>query len=147
MNVFSAMEIISSSLTAQRTRLNIVASNLANAQTTRTEAGGPYRRKDPVFASQPIQNQFEELLGDRLSQQAHGVQVTNIVEDQAPPQMVYDPTHPDADAAGFVAFPNINVTEEMVNMIMASRAYDAGATAMKTMGRVGRSALGIGGNI
>ncbi|MBN2526199.1 MAG: flagellar basal body rod protein FlgC [Deltaproteobacteria bacterium] len=147
MNVFSAMEIISSSLTAQRTRLNIVASNLANAQTTRTEEGGPYRRRDPVFQSEPVQNRFDELLGDRLAQQAHGVQVTEIVQDQTPPQQVYDPTHPDADASGFVAYPNINVTEEMVNMIMASRAYDAGATAMKAMGRIGRSALGIGGNI
>ena len=147
MNVFSAMEIISSSLTAQRTRLNIVASNLANAQTTRTEEGGPYRRKDPVFQSDPVQNKFEELLGDRLAQQAHGVRVKEIVTDQNPAQMVYDPTHPDADPAGFVAYPNVNVTEEMVNMIMASRAYDAGATAMKAIGRVGRSALGIGGNI
>lgn len=147
MNVFSAMEIISSSLTAQRTRLNIVSSNLANAQTTRTEEGGPYRRKDPVFQSEPIQNSFQELLGDRLAQQAHGVRVREIVEDQNPPQMVFDPSHPDADEAGFVAFPNVNVTEEMVNMIMASRAYDAGATALKTMGRVGRSALGIGGHI
>lgn len=147
MNIFSAMEIISSGLSAQRTRLNLVASNLANAQTTRTEEGGPYRRKDPVFESEPIRNQFSELLGDRLAEQAHGVKVTEIVTDQTPPQQVYDPSHPDADPNGFVAYPNINVTEEMVNMIMASRAYDAGATAMKAMGRVGRAALGIGGQI
>lgn len=146
MNVFSAMEIISSSLTAQRTRLNIVASNLANAQTTRTEEGGPYRRKDPVFESQPIQDRFEDLLSDKLSQEAHGVRVTEIVTDQNDPRQVYEPGHPDADENGFVAYPNVNVTEEMVNMIMASRAYDAGATAMKAMGRIGRSALGIGGN-
>ncbi|MBN2342376.1 MAG: flagellar basal body rod protein FlgC [Deltaproteobacteria bacterium] len=145
MNVFSAMEIISSSLTAQRTRLNLVASNLANAQTTRTEEGGPYRRKDPVFESEPIQNRFQELLGDRLAKEAQGVRVKDIVVDQTEPQRVYDPGHPDADASGFVAYPNVNVTEEMVNMIMASRAYDAGATAMKAMGRVGRSALNIGG--
>lgn len=146
MNVFSAMEIISSSLTAQRTRLNIVASNLANAQTTRTAEGGPYKRKDPVFESESVQNQFDELLSDRLAQQAHGVKVKEIVTDQNPPQMVYEPGHPDADPNGFVAYPNVNITEEMVNMIMASRAYDAGATAMKAMGRVGRAALSIGGN-
>lgn len=146
MNVFSAMEIISTSLTAQRTRLNLVASNLANAQTTRTEEGGPYRRKDPVFESEPIQNRFQGLLSDRLAEQAQGVRVTDIVTDQSEPQQVFDPSHPDADESGFVSYPNVNVTEEMVNMIMASRAYDAGATAMKAMGRVGRSALRIGGS-
>jgi flagellar basal-body rod protein FlgC len=145
MNVFSAMEIISSSLTAQRTRLNVVASNLANAQTTRTAEGGPYMRKDPVFQSAPVDQRFSEMLGDRLSKQAQGVAVKEIVVDQTPPRQVFEPAHPDADENGFVAYPNVNVTEEMVNMIMASRAYEAGTTAMKAVTRMGRSALGIGG--
>lgn len=145
MNVFSAMEIVSTSLSSQRTRLNVIASNLANAQTTRTAEGGPYKRKDPVFESEPIYNRFEELLNDRLSREAQGVKVTQIVEDQNPARLVYDPSHPDANQDGFVAYPNITVTEEMVNMIMASRAYDAGVTAMQSISSMARAALRIGG--
>ncbi len=144
MNVFSAMEILSSGLAAQRTRLNVTASNLANAQTTRTEEGGPYRRKDPVFTTEPIYLKFREMLGDKMAKQAQGVRATAIVEDQGPPRLVHDPGHPDADPNGFVAYPNISVVEEMVNMIMASRAYDAGVTAMKSMTRMAQSALRIG---
>ncbi len=145
MNVFSAMEIVSSALSAQRTRLNVTASNLANAQTTRTEEGGPYRRKDPVFASEPIANRFKEMLDDRLAKEAQSVNVVSVETDQNPPRQVYDPGHPDADESGFVAYPNVTVVEEMVNMIMASRAYDAGVTAMQSMSNMARSALRIGG--
>jgi flagellar basal-body rod protein FlgC len=145
MNVFSAMEIISSGLAAQRTRLNLTASNLANAQTTRTEEGGPYRRKDAVFTTEPIHLRFEELLNDRLAREANTVRTTDIVEDTSPPRMVHDPGHPDADVNGFVAYPNISAIEEMVNMIMASRAYEAGVTAMQSVQGIGRAALSIGG--
>ena len=145
MNIFSAMEIISSGLTAQRTRLNITSSNLANANTTRTEEGGPYRRKDPVFTTEPMSLRFGELLDDKLARQAQGVRTTEIVEDNSPPRMVHDPGHPDANAEGYVAYPNVSVVEEMVNMIMAARAYEAGATAMQTVTSMAQAALRIGG--
>jgi len=145
MNVFSAMEILSSALTAQRTRLNVTASNLANAHTTRTAEGGPYRRQDPVFQTEPVYTKFQEMLDDNLSREAQGVKTVDIVQDQNPPRMVYDPGHPDADANGFVAYPNITVVEEMVNMIMASRAYDAGVTALQSVSGMARAALKIGG--
>ncbi|MDJ0765622.1 MAG: flagellar basal body rod protein FlgC [Myxococcota bacterium] len=146
MNLFSAMEIISTGLSAQRARLNITASNLANASTTRTVEGGPYRRKDPVFVTESINRRFPEMLDDAIARQAHGVRVSEIVEDNMPPRMVHDPGHPDANAEGFVAYPNVSTVEEMVNMIMASRAYDAGVTATRTVMGMGRSALRIGGN-
>ncbi len=144
MNVFSAMEIVSSGLAAQRTRLNVTASNMANAQTTRTPEGGPYRRKDPVFTTEPVYNKFQEMLQNRMTREAQGVRATEIVQDDGPPRMVQDPGHPDADENGFVAYPNISVVEEMVNMIMASRAYDAGTTAMNAVTGMARSALRIG---
>ena len=144
MNVFSAMEIVASGLAAERTRLNITSSNLANAGTTRTPEGGPYRRRDPVFQSEPVTSKFAELLNDKIARQAHGVQTIDIVQDQTPPRMVHDPGHPDADQNGFVAYPNISPVEEMVNMMMAARAYDAGTTAMRMISGMASSALNIG---
>ncbi len=144
MNVFTAMEIISSGLAAERTRLNVTASNLANANTTRTAEGGPYKRRDPVFQSESVVNQFRELLSDRLARQAQGVKTVQIVQDQNPPRMAYDPGHPDADTQGYVAYPNVSSVEEMVNMMMAARAYEAGASAMQMVNGMAQSALQIG---
>ncbi len=144
MNMFSAMEIVSSGLTAQRTRLNLVASNLANAQTTRTAEGGPYRRRDPVFTTQPVSNRFSELMADPVAQHASLVEVASIAVDDQPPRTVYDPEHPDADTLGYVQMPNVNVIEEMVNMMTASRAYEAGITAMSTIRNLANSALNLG---
>ena len=144
MNVFSAMEIVASGLAAERTRLNITSSNLANAGATRTAEGGPYRRKDPVFESEPIAPKFQELLNDKIARQAQGVRTVEIVEDQGPPRMIHDPGHPDADANGFVAYPNVSSVEEMVNMMMAARAYEAGATAMRMLSSMALAALRIG---
>ena len=144
MNVFSAMEIVASGLAAERTRLNVTSSNLANAGTTRTPEGGPYRRRDPVFQSQPVTTKFQELLNDKIARQAHGVETAEIVQDQMPPRMVHDPGHPDADANGFVAYPNISSVEEMVNMMMAARAYEAGTTAMRLITGMASTALQIG---
>lgn len=145
MNVFSAMEILSTGLEAQRTRMNVTASNMANAQTTRTEEGGPYRRKDPVVTTEPMNNRFQELMNDELARHARGVKTVEIVEDQTPPRMVFDPSHPDADPNGYVAYPNIAIVEEMVNMIMASRAYDAGVTALQAVTGMAKNAMRIGG--
>jgi len=127
MNSFDVLTISGSALEAQRRRMNVIASNLANAQSTRTEEGGPYRRQDVVFASMPIEGGSREL---------RGVKVADIVSDGKPPRPVYDPGHPDADAEGFVQMPDINAMEEMVNMMMAYRAYEASVAtynAAKTM--------------
>lgn len=144
MDFFSAMEITSSGLGAERARMNTIASNLANARTTRTADGGPYQRLDPVFEAVPLATRFPELANERSAQQASLVEVTQIRRDASPPQQVYDPSHPDADANGFVSMPNVNVVEEMVNLITASRAYEAGVTVMQSLKGMARSALSIG---
>jgi flagellar basal-body rod protein FlgC len=144
MDFFSAMEITSSGLGAERVRMNTIASNLANARTTRTAAGGPYQRLDPVFQAVPLATRFAELANERPAQQASLVEVAEIRRDASPPQQVYDPSHPDADANGFVSLPNVNVVEEMVNLITASRAYEAGVTVMQSLKGMARSALSIG---
>ncbi len=144
MNLFSAMEITASGLYAQRARMNVTASNLANARTTRTEEGGPYRRQDPVFRAVPISERFSELASDPHARSAHMVEVPEIRADEADPQRVFDPNHPDADEQGFVELPNVNVVEEMVNMITASRAYESGVTLMQSIKGMAQSALSIG---
>ncbi len=145
MDFFNAMHITASGLNAERTRMNTLASNLANARTTRTVEGGPYKRLDPLFRAVPAASQFAELVGQRDAQAASLVEVTEIQQDQNPPQQIYDPNHPDADTNGFVSLPNINVVQEMVNMMTASRAYEAGITVMQTLKGMARSALSIGG--
>jgi flagellar basal-body rod protein FlgC len=120
MDSFGVFKVSASALAAQRQRMNIIASNMANAHSTKTEEGGPYRRRDAVFSA--------ELMG-ASAEGLEGVKVVDVVKDPTPPKMVYDPGHPDADKNGFVAMPNVNVIEEMVNMMMASRAYEASVSA------------------
>lgn len=144
MHFFSAMDIVASGLNAQRTRLNIIASNLANARTTRTPEGGPYQRRDPVFEAAPVSSRFRELLNDPAAQATYTVNVAEVRADTGPPTRLYDPTHPDADAEGFVSLPNVNVMEEMVNLLTAQRAYDAGITVMQSVKGMARAALSIG---
>ena len=141
MNTFSAMEIAGSGLYAQRTRMNVLASNLANARTTRTEEGGPYRRQDPVFRAVPVEDRFRNLENGR---DAYMVEVPEIRADPGPPQRVFDPNHPDADEDGYIELPNVNVVEEMVNMITAARAYESGVTLMQSIKGMAQSALNIG---
>jgi len=141
LGVFSAMEVAASGLSAERTRMNTVASNLANARTTRTDAGGPYKRLDPVFEAVGLDNERGVMAtqgGVSL------VKVARIQQDTRPGLMVYEPGHPDANAGGYVEYPNVNAVEEMVNMITASRAYEAGVTSIDTVKQMGRSALDIG---
>lgn len=146
MNFFSAMEIAASGLGAQRTRMNVLASNLANARTTRTADGdGPYRRLDPVFRAVPVADRFSDLVRDPNARSASVVEVPEIRADDGPPQRVYEPSHPDADEDGFVELPNVNVVEEMVNMITASRAYESGVTVMQSIKSMARSAISIVG--
>jgi flagellar basal-body rod protein FlgC len=116
MDSFGVFHVSASALAAQRQRMNTIASNMANAHSTRTAEGGPYRRQDVVFTTETI---------DPAQSGLEGVKVSSIVRDESPFKMVYDPGHPDADQDGFVAMPNVNIIEEMVNMMMASRAYEA----------------------
>ncbi len=135
MDFFTAMEVSASGLSVERTRMNVAASNLANASTTRAAGGGPYQRRDVVVQSQPIAGAAPGVAG---------VAVTAIRADASPPRLEHDPGHPDADARGYVAYPNVNPVEEMVDMITASRAYEAGVTALTTSVSMAERALGIG---
>lgn len=123
MDSFGVFKVSASALQAQRERMNVIASNMANAQSTRTEEGGPYVRKDVVFTTDPLGSGPDSL---------EGVNVAGVVRDTSPFNMVYDPGHPDANSDGFVAMPNVSVIEEMVNMMMAFRAYEASVTAFNT---------------
>ena len=144
MDFFDAIHTSSSGLSAQRVRINLISGNLANVQTTRTKLGGPYRRKEAIFAAQPVNPSFKKILADRQNNQLSGVKVVKIIEDPNPPVMKYDPQHPDADDQGYVAMPNINLMEEMVNMISASRSYEANGTALKAAQDMALKALEIG---
>ena len=141
MDVFSAMETLASGLTAERVRMNVTASNLANSQTTRTESGEAYRRRDVVLEAVNLQ---DNGFASALEREVSGVQVSKIVEDDDPFHRVYDPAHPDAAEDGYVNMPNVNMVEEMVGMVMASRAYEAGVTAMQSVRDMASKALSLG---
>jgi flagellar basal-body rod protein FlgC len=132
-----AMDISATALTAERTRMNLISSNIANANSTRTPEGGPYRRKDAVFSTM-MDKASAKMSG------GGGVEVVAVVEDQSPPRLQYDPSHPDADTKGYVAYPNVNVVEEMADMMAATRAYEANVTAAKASMDMEMKALSIG---
>jgi flagellar basal-body rod protein FlgC len=135
MSLFNSLGISASALSAERVRMDVTAENLANAQTTRTEAGGPYKRKEVVLESAGRGGFAQALAGAQGSASggpAGGVKVASITEDSAPDRLVYDPSHPDANADGYVAMPNVNPVTEMVDLITASRSYEANVTAMQT---------------
>ena len=144
MDFFRVLQTSSSGLSAQRLRMNLISANLANANTTRTQEGGPYRRKEAVFAAQPVEADFRQHLRSVLADRLPQVEVLGIVDDPNPPIMKYDPAHPDADGNGYVAMPNVNVMEEMVNMISATRSYEANLTAIKAAKEMAARALEIG---
>jgi flagellar basal-body rod protein FlgC len=132
MGMFDAIDISASGLTAERLRMDVTAENLANAQSTRTPEGGPYRRK--VVVLQQAQTDFSGELAGAIgaSSAPAGVEAAGIVADKNPLRRIYDPGHPDADANGYVLMPNVNPVSEMVDLIDASRAYQANVTAMQT---------------
>jgi len=144
MDFFDSIYASSSGLSAQRLRMNLISGNLANVNTTRTRGGGPYRRKEAIFAARPLEESFTRILADRQKKQLSTVEVDRVIEDSNPPVMKYDPQHPDADEKGYVAMPNINVMEEMVNMISATRGYEANVTALKAAKEMASRALEIG---
>jgi flagellar basal-body rod protein FlgC len=135
MDIEKILTISASGLEAQRLRMNIIAGNLANAQSTHSPEGGPYRRKDVVFS---------EILNSMTGEGSGEVEVSGIIEDQRPFQLVYDPQHPDANAEGYVQLPNVNLLEEMVNMMSASRSYEANVTAINSAKSMAHKALEIG---
>lgn len=142
MDIFSSFKISGSALKAQRLRLDTISSNIANIETTSTPEGGPYKKKSVYFQSKPVS--FKETLDSKMQQASQGVEVTKIVEDQEEPKKVYNPSHPDADSDGYVSMPNVNLSEEMVDMASATRSYQANATAIKSAKRMALKALEIG---
>lgn len=139
----TTLAIAASALRAERQRLDIIASNLANANTTETAGGGPYRRRNVIFSTENVGSDFGDTLA-MLGQGPQGVDVTGIVEDKTPPRMVFDPGHPDANKDGYVAFPNVNPVTEMVDLQTATRAYEANVQVVNATKRMAESALAIG---
>ena len=132
MSFQTTLRISAAGMSAQRHRLNVIASNLANLQTTRTPEGGPYQRKDVVFQAKPLVDSRNESLTESGQQKPLSVEMVKVITDSRPPIMKYQPEHPDADLQGYVAYPNVNAIEEMVNMLSATRSYEANLTMMKT---------------
>lgn len=141
----SGMRVSASGMQAQRLRMNTISSNIANINTTRTPEGGPYRRKDVVFEAMPDAKSFGEIISSTDPRSdVQRVQVTDVVSDTKAPLLKYEPDHPDANPDGYVAYPNINHMEEMTNMIMATRLYEANVSAMQANKDMALSALEIG---
>ncbi|WP_373049441.1 flagellar basal body rod protein FlgC [Vulgatibacter sp.] len=138
MNFFTALQISASGLSAQRTRVDLATSNLANAQSTRGPDGTPYRRLDPVLEAVPFESQL-----DAAGAGAAGVQVASVVADPGPGRKVFQPGHPDANADGFVTLPDVDPIHEVVNLMSASRSYEANATAVETLKTMAQRALEI----
>lgn len=141
MDLFRNFDISASALTAERLRMDLISNNIANANTTRTKEGGPYTRKVPVFME--VIDEVLNARGQMVSRPA-GVKVVRIQPDGNPPRLVYDPGHPDANADGYVLYPDINPVVEMVNLITASRSYEANVTAFNSAKDMYRAALDIG---
>ncbi|MCL4294725.1 MAG: flagellar basal body rod protein FlgC [Anaerolineae bacterium] len=153
--IFSAFRIAASALTAQRLRMDVIANNVANVETTRTEAGGPYQRQQVVFAANQVDTFASRLTTTAQAPtfpldnaqgetQLAGVRVEIILTDDAPGNRVYDPDHPDADAEGFVAYPNVNLATEMTDMLSATRSYEANVTVFNALKGMALKALDIG---
>ncbi len=140
MDFITSFDICASGLTAQRRKMDVIVSNLANASTIQTPEGGPYKRKVAVLAAEPVRGKFGAALEEAISQ----VKVTEIVEDGEGLKKVHDPAHPNADEQGFVTYPNVNVVTEMADMITANRAYEACVTALDASKNMVLKALDIG---
>ncbi len=140
MDLLDAFNVSASGLTAGRTRLHAISSNLANAETTRTAEGGPYQRRAPVFESRPL-----DPFGDALERAVNQVHVTGIATVGGPGRRVHDPGHPDADPEGFITLPDVDILHEMVDLMSASRSYEANLNAMSATKDLALRALDIGG--
>lgn len=144
MDLMQSMKISATALAAHRTKVNVISENLANSETTKTEDGGPYRRKMLVFKSKPIENNFQKTF-DGLREEYTGVEVEEIVQSQEDFRLEYNPSHPDADPyTGYVKMPNVNTLTEMADMIVAKRSYDASVTVVANTKNMISRALTIG---
>src|SRR3984885_4982232 len=130
MSLFSSLSVSGSGMSAQRARAELLVENLANAETTRTPDGGPYRRKDATFTSAPQTSPFAAVFQTEMGSAVNGVEVSDITEDTSEPQKRYLPGHPDADQDGYVAFPNVNPSEDMVDLLSAQRGFQGNVAAM-----------------
>ena len=148
MAFLTSMNVVGSGLTAQQLRLDVISENITNMNTTRTEAGGPYRRKMVVLEAQGEQTPFQAALararGEASPNQGGGVQVTEILEDPSDFKLVYDPQHPDANADGYVEMPNVDLVKEMADAMAANQAYSANVTAFNVLKQVAAKGLEIG---
>ncbi|MDH5559316.1 MAG: flagellar basal body rod protein FlgC [Deltaproteobacteria bacterium] len=145
MTMFDSMNVSSSGLSAQRLRMKVITSNIANVNTTRTPGGGPYRRKDTIFAAMPSNQSFlEQLKNQEQDQGIREVKVVGVVEDSRPPKMKYDPSHPDANEEGYVELPNIDIVEEVTNMMIAKRSFEANIAAINATKQMIIKTLEIG---
>ncbi|WP_243546998.1 flagellar basal body rod protein FlgC [Pseudodesulfovibrio tunisiensis] len=144
MDFMTAMDIGASGLKAQRANLNVISMNLANIRTTKTMAGGPYRRKSVSFESSPVYSPFDKAMQDHMNRDLHGVKVLGVVADNRPFKQVYEPGHPDANDQGYVFYPDINVVEEMTNMMTAMRGYEANVQTIQSVKNMFNKALLIG---
>ncbi|MEI7640429.1 MAG: flagellar basal body rod protein FlgC [bacterium] len=147
MGVFNSFAISASGLTAERLRMDAISNNIANVNTTRTPDGGPYKRQRVIF--EPRGDQMQAMFPyifdkNKKLAQFQGVKVTGISEDPTPPRLVFDPGHPDANKDGYVAMPNVNIVKEMVDMISATRAYEANVTSINSAKTMAAKALEIG---
>jgi flagellar basal-body rod protein FlgC len=140
MNLLTALDVNASGLTAQRQRVEVASSNLANSQTTRTADGGPYRRKDVIFQT----SSFQDSLSSAMNGAVNGVEVSGVVDDPRPFDRRYEPGHPDADKDGYVSYPNVSAMEEMANLVEASQSYDANIAAMGVVKTMINRTLDIG---
>ncbi len=141
MSVFNSMKINASGLTLERLKMDIASTNIANVNTTRTEEGGPYRRKEVVF-QESLLNARNNITG-QMEKKSFGVKVTEIMEDDENFKIIYDPNHPDADEDGYVMMPNINMVDEMISLIKTQRSYEANITALNTSKNILKKALEI----
>lgn len=146
MGMFDSFNINASGLTAQRYRMDVIAENVANANTTRTEDGTPYKRKVVTFEEKNGRYESFDTIFGRASDRfkGHGVKVSGTFEDKSEGNMVYDPAHPDADENGYVTYPNVNIITEMTNLIDASRSYEANATAFDASKAIAKQGLNLG---
>jgi flagellar basal-body rod protein FlgC len=144
MDFMTAIDVGASALKAERTHLNVISMNLANAKTTRTVGGGPYRRQEVIFKETEVDSPFSKAMTAALDQEVKGVRVESIQSDRRPLKQVYEPGHPDANEEGYVSYPDINVVEEMTNMLQAMRAYEANVSTITTSKNMFTKALEIG---
>lgn len=143
MDFMTALDISASALSTERTNMNIISMNLANAKTTRTVEGGPYRRKTTIMAAIPVDDPFSKHMQSALDRELRGVRVMHVATDDRPLKLVYEPGHPDANADGYVAYPDINMVEEMANLMTAQRGYEANVTTVDSLKSMYAKALEI----